>query len=62
MSNQITLTKPKSIYTILSEITGYPYNTCYKVLTGQRNADSKAGRIIMESYESIKKDYEIVNN
>lgn len=62
MSNQIKLTKPKSIYTIISEITGYPYSTCYAILTGQRNAESKAGKKIMESYEEIKEDYQLCNN
>ena len=62
MRNQITLTKPKSIYTILSEITGYPYSTCYAILKGQRSAKSKAGQKIMKSYEAIKEDYQLCNN
>lgn len=62
MSNTITLTKPKSIYVILSELTGYPYSTCYAVLTGQRNMNSKAGQKIMQTYEEIKDEYQQCNN
>lgn len=62
MNSHITLTRPKSIYIILSEMTGYSYDTCRKVLRGDRNKKTKAGKEIMKAYKEIKKDYEEINN
>lgn len=44
-----------NLWQLLSSITGYSKTYCKKVIQGDRNADAKGAKVIIEKYNELSK-------